>query len=213
MYLSLKSTIVSESTSIIIQGLIERLQNGDDDARNELVDRAQRRLDELTGRMLKTFNRLRRWEDTSDFRQNASLRLWHSLKAVIPASAVEFFRLAATHIRRELIDQARHYFGPEGTGANHQSWPAKHDSDEADAAIDPSANEGDARLLAEWTEFHEQVDKLPDDERAAFDLLWYQELTQEEAAQALDISVWTLRRHFRNAKLRLHDWLGSAGSF
>ena len=36
--------------------------------------------------------------------------------------------------------------------------------------------------LADWTEFHEQVDALTDEHREVFNLLWYQDLTQAEAA-------------------------------
>ena len=38
-----------------------------------------------------------------------------------PDSTRAFFGLAAEQMRRELLDLARHYYGPEGEGANHDS--------------------------------------------------------------------------------------------
>lgn len=199
---------MSESTYVVISKLIEDLKRGDDEARGELIECAQRRMDQLTRRMLKEFGRVHRWEHTSDVRQNASLRLWKALRDVTPPTAADFFRLAAVEIRRELIDTARHYFGPEGMGANQESWPKKASASTSLGLVDPVAEETDAEQLASWTEFHESVEKLPDEERAAYDLLWYQGLPQKEAARLLGISVWTLRRHYRHAKLRLHRRLG-----
>lgn len=205
---------MAESTTIIVQNLLERLKNGDDaEAKEELIRCAQRRLDALTKKMMKGYNRVHRWEGVSDVRQNASVRLWRAIQNSPPDSVSGFFRLAATQIRRELIDMARHYYGPEGSGANHQSAVREGNSESSSAGMPEAvAREADVRELAEWTEFHERVDQLPEEERSAYDLLWYQELTHEEAAEVLQISVWTLRRHFRNAKLRLHSWLQSGQS-
>ena len=40
-----------------------------------------------------------------------------------------------------------------------------------------------------------------------FDLLWYQGLTQAEAAQALGVPERTLRRRWQAIRLRLHHLL------
>jgi RNA polymerase sigma-70 factor (ECF subfamily) len=88
---------------------VERLQAGDERARDELLNSACQRLAHLAHRMLREFPGVRRWEDTDDVVQNAAVRLWEALKVVRPQSAVHFHRLAALHIRRELIDLARHY--------------------------------------------------------------------------------------------------------
>jgi len=50
-----------------------------------------------------------------------------------------------------------------------------------------------------WSEFHEHVEKLPDDEREVMDLLWYQGLTQEEAAAVLKVSDRTVKRRWQSA--------------
>jgi hypothetical protein len=50
------------------------------------------------------------------------------------------------------------------------------------AGWDPSGAEPSPEELERWTEFHCQVEALPAEGREVFDLLWYHELTQEEAA-------------------------------
>jgi len=52
------------------------------------------------------------------------------------------------------------------------------------------------------------VEALPDDEKEVFDLLWYQELTQAEAAALLNVSERTIKRRWASARLRLHEILG-----
>jgi len=156
--------------------------------------------------MIKDFSRVRRWVDTDDVFQGALVRLWRALADVRPASVVDFSRLAALEIRRELIDLSRRYFGPQGVGAKHQSGGGAGDTSppelpaRADSTLDPAR-------LALWSEFHEQVEKLPEPERAVFDLLWYQGLTQKEAAELLGVSVPTIKLRWRSARLELHTRL------
>jgi RNA polymerase sigma factor (sigma-70 family) len=191
-----------------LQGLIDRLQTGDPAARDELLGRTCERLRRLTRKMLKDYGRLRRWEETDDVLQNALVRLWGALRQVTPATAREFFGLAGLQIRRELIDLARQYFGPEGVGAHHASH-AREDAggNTPPALAEPADTTHDPSRLALWTEFHQQVDALPEDEREVFDLLWYQELTQDEAARLLGISEATLKRCWLSARRRLHHAL------
>ena len=62
--------------------------------------------------------------------------------------------------------------------------------------------------MAAWTEFHRQIDRLPDEEREIFDLLWYQGLSQAEAASLLKVSERTVKRRWQSACLKLHRALG-----
>jgi RNA polymerase sigma-70 factor (ECF subfamily) len=61
--------------------------------------------------------------------------------------------------------------------------------------------------LARWTEFHEAVEKLPEKERQVFELLYYQDLTQAEAAKMLQVAEITVRRHWLAARRRLGAFL------
>jgi RNA polymerase sigma-70 factor (ECF subfamily) len=53
------------------------------------------------------------------------------------------------------------------------------------------------------------VDRLPERQREVLHLVFYQEMTVEEAAQTLQISVGTARTHFDRGKSRLRQLLSS----
>jgi len=201
----------ASTQTVLIQSLLNRLKAGDDSAREELINCACSRLERLTRKMLRNWDRVHRWEETSDVLQNALMRLYRSLAETRPAQAVDFFRLAALNIRRELHDLARHYYGPQGEGANHltAAWRLRADG-EVDAGMEQPYADGDdnPENLAAWAEFHEQVGRLPEEEREIFDLLWYQELSQSEAAALLAISERTVKRRWASARLRVFQMLG-----
>src|SRR4029077_21278671 len=104
--------------TVLLNALLARAQAGDSAARDDLIRRCSRRLELLTRKMLRDFPAVRRWEETGDVFQNAAVRLVRALNAVTPTSTREFFGLAAEQIRRELVDLARHYRGPEGHDRN-----------------------------------------------------------------------------------------------
>lgn len=192
-----------------LQGYVDRLGQGDPAARQALLENSRERLRLLASKMLRRYPGVRRWEDTDDVVQNVLLRLDRMLRDVAIASVRDYLRLAATHLRRELIDLARHYAGPEGPGARHATPPERGDTPggpypaggPADAAEDPGELEG-------WCELHRRIAELPDGDRELFDLLWYQGLSQAEAAELLDVSVRTVKRHWQSARLRLMESLG-----
>src|SRR3954454_4097329 len=107
--------------------LLSRLRAGDGAARDPLLGIVCERLGRLAHKMLRDFPGVARWEGTEDVVQNATLRLCRALKDVTPESPRSFFNLAAVLIRRELIDLARHYYGPHGMGAHHESVGPSHD--------------------------------------------------------------------------------------
>src|SRR5262249_29734373 len=178
-----------------------------DAARGELRGRACERLRKLARKMLKNYPNVRRWEPTDDVLQNALLRLDRPLRQLAVQTPLDFFRLAALNIRRELLDLAKHYYGPQGQGAHHASWgpgdssPTRSDPGPA-APPDPSH---DPARLAAWAAFHERIAALPDEAREVFDLLWYQDLSQAEAAELLSVSERTVKRRWQAARLQLHD--------
>ena len=61
--------------------------------------------------------------------------------------------------------------------------------------------------MRRWTEFHEAVARLPDDLRSVFDLLWYQEMSQAEAAALLGVSVPSVKLRWMKARLRVQQAL------
>ncbi len=198
----------------MIEGCLARLHAGDESAREELICCACGRLERLTRKMLRGWQRVHRWEQTVDVMQNALVRLYRALSETRPAGVADFFRLAALNIRRELHDLAKHYYGRRGLGAQHATVAGDLSGDDQHGGVplwEPcGAADDDPANLAAWAEFHAQVEQLPDEERTVFDLLWYQELSQAEAAQVLGVSPRTVKRHWASARLRLHKLLGGA---
>lgn len=194
---------VPNATSLSV--LLARARTGDADAQNALLRAAQTRLEDLARRMLRRHLPLRRWVDTGDVVQNATLRLLRALESTPVAHTREFFNVAAAVIRRELLDLARHFYGPEGIGANHATpGPQEGDSPaENTIAHDPAPAE-----LEHWATFHGEAERLPDGEREVFGLAFYHGLTQTQIAEALDIDVRTVRRRWRKALETLHAVLG-----
>jgi RNA polymerase sigma-70 factor (ECF subfamily) len=153
--------------------------------------------------MLKGHPAVRRWVESGDVLQGALMRLLRALNDVQPGSVRDFFALAAQQIRRELIDLARHYYGPQGLGANHATHAAEGSGPQpAENAPDRGTEPGG---LADWCEFHARIEELPEEQREVVGLLFYQGLTQAEAAQLLGVTVRTVQRRWHAALLELHD--------
>jgi RNA polymerase sigma factor (sigma-70 family) len=191
-----------------IQGCIDRLRLGDSSARDELLVHASERLARLTRKMLRDFPGVRRWEQTDDVLQNAALRLCRALTEVQPPTVADFFRLAAAQIRRELLDMARRFSGAHGLGAHHASLAGGSDGPSSAGLPNPPDSTYDPDRLAAWSDFHREAEALPEEEREAFDLLFYQGLSQAEAAAILGVSERTMKRRWQSARLRLIEALG-----
>lgn len=182
-----------------LQALLDLASEGNEEAYGELVSQASERLLKLTRKMIGGFPRVRRWEATDDVFQTAAMRLYRSLSEVQPESVRDFFGLATTQIRRTLIDLARHHYGPEGHGAKHHTDGDGRAAD--DGVLQRQA--GDAlspESLDEWVQFHEAVERLPEQEREVFQLLWYGGLQQQEAAAVLRVSIPTIQRRWYQAQ-------------
>ena len=193
-----------------IQLRLDRLRAGDDRARAELLSITCDRLTRLARKMLRGYPGVARWEQTDDVLQDAALRLCRALAVTTPESPRSFFNLAAVQIRLALIDLSRHYYGPQGLGANHASRVPQPDN-LAQGPLDGLASDtSEPGMLANWTEFHEQVEALPEETREVFNLIWYQGLTQAESARLLGLSERAVRWRWRVARLALHQALGSS---
>jgi RNA polymerase sigma-70 factor (ECF subfamily) len=188
--------------SVDLSVMLGRLNDGDPSVVDPLIQHSCQRLERLAHHMLCGYPALRRWVETDDVLQNALVRLLRALEQVRPTSARHYLALAATQIRRELVDLARHYFGPTGLAANHQSRNDSASHGEVDVQVADLSHE--PSTLAQWCELHEQIGALPDKEREVVSLVFYQGLSQEETAATLDISVRTVQRRWHDALTHLH---------
>jgi RNA polymerase sigma-70 factor (ECF subfamily) len=189
--------------------LIDRAMIDDANAFNELAEAASERLRGLSHAMLRKYPQVKRWEDTEDILQAALLRLHQSLKEVRPETTREFFGLAATQIRRSLIDLVRHYYGPLGHGAHHHSHGGGLAADDSGGILArASAATDQPETLQDWSAFHEAIDRLPDEEQEVFTLIWYGGLMRKDVASLLRIADKTVLRRFNRARLLLQEELG-----
>src|SRR5438067_153673 len=159
---------------------LERIRGGDAAARDELLGRVCGRLERLARKMLRGYPNVRRWADTDDVLQNALLRLLRSLEKTEPESVRAFFGLAAEHLRRELIDLARHFYGPHGLGRHCGGSLGVQESQGPNR--EPAAPADSAADLERWCAFHEGVERLPTEEREVVGLIFYHDWTQTEVA-------------------------------
>lgn len=184
--------------------LLARIRAGDRAAQDALIRACQDRLERLARRMLRGFPNVRRWADTGDVLQNASMRLLRSVEQLDVADTRGLFNLAATTIRRELIDLARHFGGPEGVGANHASLTPRSGAPQVPDRPDPAT---DPVKLERWTALHEAVEKLPPEEREVFGLIFYHGWTQAQVGTLLGMDPRTVRRRWKAACAALHAGL------
>lgn len=183
-----------------LRDILARLGAGDAAARGNLMGFACERLRGIAHRMLRTFPRVRRWDETDDIVQNAAMRLYRALSQTTPLDPRGLIGLAAVQVRRELLDLARKHAGPESYAANHETNVQRVDGRET-PKIEAAKDLADpADRLDRWTRLHEAAEALPADERDVFHLVWYMGLKQEEIANLLGCAVRTVKRRWESAK-------------
>lgn len=194
----------SDCTAAFLESCLARLASGDVAARDEMIAFAGDRMRGIASRMLRRFPNVRRWEETDDVLQNASMRLYRTLNQLTPRDARGFLGLMAIHVRRELIDLARKHAGPESYAANHETNVQRREGQER-PKIDDAPDPGESpEHLDRWTRLHEAADGLPEEERELFHLAWYLGMQQEDIGKVLGCSVRTVKRRWETVKRLLN---------
>jgi RNA polymerase sigma-70 factor (ECF subfamily) len=186
--------------------LLKRHRSGDPAAVNEIILHRGNRLKLLTRQMLRQLPKVQRWEETSDVFHNVLVNLTEALRQLTFETPGDFLRLAACHIRRELIDLARKR-RPDLVGGPGPDGSAP------DPVVEQAASTDDPYDLAVWEEVHSRFEKLSADDLSLFDLLYYQGLTQPEAADLLDVPLRTLKTRWQRARANLMRLLGNEPPF
>lgn len=181
-----------------LQKWLELARTGNVDIRHEIIDHVGERLRLLTRRMMKSYPKVNLWSESDDVLQNALIRLHRSLAEIKPETPRQFYGLATTQIRRELIDLARHFYGAEGIGSN---------LDASGVGVErlAFAEQDEPETLEAWARYHQQVEQLPDDQKEVVNLLWYEGMSQPDAASVLGISLATVKRRWQAARLTLFE--------
>jgi RNA polymerase sigma-70 factor (ECF subfamily) len=188
----------------VLHGWLERMRAGDFSARDELLRKIGGRLERLAKRMLKAFPNVAPWIESGDVLNGAVMRLLRSLETVQPTSVRHFYALAGLQMQRELLDLARR-FAAEYKARFRISTEA--DDSSIDPGHEPIAEQEDPEQFEQWCRFHEEVEKLPAEEREVVGLIFYQGWKQAEVAQLFQVTERTVRRRWESAMLKLRDSL------
>jgi RNA polymerase sigma factor (sigma-70 family) len=122
-------------------------------------------------------------------------RLLKAMRETRPRTVRQFFALASQHMRWELNDIARRL----------DEQPGALELGEGLVAAPRSSESG---LTPDGRRMLEAIDRLPEGEREAFELVRIQGLTQAEAAQVLGVSTMTVNRRLNRGLQLLAEALG-----
>jgi RNA polymerase sigma factor (sigma-70 family) len=207
---------VSDESTTVLQGYLERALTGDAEARQQLLELTRDRLMRHARRHLhSTYARLEPFDQTDDVVQQLYVkilrnqeRFWVNGDGEPVRTLAEYFGHASAWMRDVLCDLLRKEYGRDDN--RPAVLPLDVGSSDTGPSYEPSSRTLDGEKLRRWTEFHEAAARLPDALRAVFDLLWYQELSQAEAAALLGIAVPTVKLRWMKARLQVQEALGGA---
>jgi RNA polymerase sigma factor (sigma-70 family) len=207
---------VSDDSTAVLQMQLERAMTGDAEARQRLLELTRNRLMGHARRFLHgSYARLEPFAQTDDVVQQLYIkilrnqdRFWVNADGEPVRTLAEFFGHTSAWMRDVLCDLLRKEYGRSDN--RPAVLPLDSDSSDTGPWHEPSSDTLEGEKLRRWTEFHEAAARLPDDLRAVFDLLWYQELSHAEAAALLDLAVPTVKLRWMKARLQVQQALGSS---
>jgi RNA polymerase sigma factor (TIGR02999 family) len=183
-----------------LTALLRRWSQGDEGALAELIPLVDSQLRRIASRQLRREQANPILDRTTALANEAYARLLGQ-QGVGWQSRAHFIGIAARIMRQVLVDHARrHRAGKRGGGADHRPLGEEQ----------PMTPEGLGRV--ELLALHESLDRLADlDPRQArvVELRFFGGLTVEETAEVLDVSLDTVKRDWRNARLWLRRELAA----
>jgi RNA polymerase sigma-70 factor (ECF subfamily) len=186
-----RSAPASQESRQADQASLARIAGGDQHALAELYDRHARLVFSLAVRIL------RERADAEDVVQEVFAQVWSQAGRYDPGrGAVAAWMLTLT--RSRAIDRLR---------ARRARPESAADSGVADSLAEPAAQDLDL-LAAEQVEcLRRALDRLPEPQRVALDLAYYDGLTHAEIAARLAEPLGTIKTRFRQAVIKLRESL------
>lgn len=177
-------------------------------ARDRILEIACGRIERLSRKILNDFPRERAREMTADISQSVAVKVCRYLDKNTPNDGRHFLRVVAEMIRCTIKDLARNR---SRLATESVLGPRNGDKDgRGDAVrIQPIEQTQGPEGVAEWTEFHELVARLPDSEREVFDLRFYNGMSIAEIATLTGVSERTVKRQWRDARINLEKMAGA----
>jgi RNA polymerase sigma factor (sigma-70 family) len=207
---------VSDESTAVLQGQLERAVTGDSAARQRLLEVARDRLMRHARSLLHgRYARLEPLAQTDDIVQQLYLkvlrnqdRFWLNAQGEPVRTLAEFFGHASAWMRDVLCDLLRKEYGRDDN--RPAVLPLGSGSSDTGPQGELCSSTLNGEKLRRWTELHEAAARLPDELRAVFDLLWYQEMSQAEAAEMLGIAVRTVKLRWMKARLQVQEAFGGS---
>jgi RNA polymerase sigma factor (sigma-70 family) len=196
---------VSEKTASEFQDLVDRLGKGDSTARQALLQR-------IHDRVLRIATTL--FDETSSVAVNprdltneigaAWRRLASEHEHTHTRTVDEFFGAVFGEVRTILLELARQQQRPDSGRVLDAG-----DEDQTRACVAPngSGTRHDPGNLTVLRDFHQQIEQLPADLRAVFELRYYGGFSQAEIAAVLGLDTKRVSRRWLAATGRLAQWL------
>jgi RNA polymerase sigma-70 factor, ECF subfamily len=173
-------------------GLVGR---GDTSAFEKVIERHQSLVAGTVARMLGSNS------DVEDIAQQVFIRVWKSARRYVPRAKFTTWLLKITRnlVFNELRRSKRHAHVPLQSEPGTEDPPLK---DETNPAPDASLLEAELRQAIE-----EAIMQLPDSQRMAIVLRRYEQLSYEEIAEVLDLSVPAVKSVLFRARTELRSRL------
>ena len=207
---------MSDESTAVLQGQLERAVTGDAEARQRLLELTRDRLMHHARRFLHgRYARLEPFAQSDDVVQQLYLkilrhqdRFWVNARGEPVRNLAEYFSHTSAWMRDVLCYQLREAYGRD----DNRTAVLPLDGGPFDTGMrhDPSSDyirQGRSCNVAGPGVSTRRRRELPDDLRAVFDLLWYQGLTQAEAAALLGVSVPTVKLRWMKSRLRVQQAL------
>jgi len=174
---------MDQDSTIQLQTLLDRLRQGDKAARREFLEQVCTRLRRLAGKILSgSFPSLQARHDVDSVVHETWLRLMQAMEKADPPTVADFFRLAAHKLRQVLLDMADRQRRID----QRETLLSRGDSQYA-GRNEPGTQTYDGARLAQWTDFHNKVGRLEEQQRTVFEMHYYLGLPQAEIARTLDL--------------------------
>lgn len=173
--------------------LVRRISEGDHGAFAQLVERHSKLFFSAAFRMVNNS------EEAEDIVQDAYIKLWQKPQSFDASKGVKFTTWFYRVVTNLAIDATRK--------RKPQTNPDVLDvmADKAPLA-DEQLSENDQQAVLE-----EAIQRLPERQRAALNLCFYEGLSNKEAAEILDVGIKALESLLMRAKKTLKEDLGAQG--
>ncbi|MGY8767758.1 MAG: RNA polymerase sigma factor [Pirellulales bacterium] len=179
------------STPTQFEEILASLEVDRSECYRQIIALSITRLQRLTHSILINYPNLQEWDETPVIFQAAVIKLYRNLKKVKAKSAREMFEVSSHELRNTLIELVKDSFGPQDAIENLNNPRTQHGHGDEPVSLD------------EWIAFHEEIEKLPSEEKEVFSLIWYAAAKHEEAATLIGEPEETVYRRFYLARLRL----------